>query len=1079
MMNFLKLLFKFLKTSSSGLLLFVLLFDGLIPDLFGQEQTFSFEHIGQNEGLPNSSIRCILQDSAGFLWFGSQSGLIRFDGKHFKTFRNEPGDTTSISNNTIWTLFEHRNKLFVGTVFGGLSILDLTTNTAHSYQYKKDVHGTLAANDIKEIKLIGNSYYIATSRGICISRADEPFHFITLKHDANVSNSLSSDETYCVESDDRDESVFIGTFKGGLNRYYLKTGMFKHYLHTSDNKHSIAGNIVYSITKAGGGMYWIATNAGLERFDSNTETFALVVRKEGGSSDDEINCLMKDRDGNIWFGTTNNGIYIYTKDNSTIHLLHDEKRKESLSGNDVYSMLQDKTGGIWIGTMTGGLNYCMPKQNLFNFIPCDKKSKGDINDEMVLSVYEDPFQNVWIGGLQNGLYELRNTDHNIINYKHQEHNPNSICGNAIFASYYSERWKLYFFGTRSDGLSIYDALKDRFTTYLDANDSIFNQTRRRINCILESKSGMLYFGANCLISYDVKEKKFGYYLLKYDNTHDKLNSYLHASAMAEDDEGNIWITSSAGVQIFNPKTKAMKVFVHDAKDATTISSNDVFGIVHTRKGQTWITTAGGGLNYYDPTTKSFKIFTEKNGLSDNTLYGIMEVANGDLWMVGSNGLIRFAPPVYPMRATTLHCSFYTSQDKLPVSNFVGSAYCSGKSGKIYVGGTEGLMYFQPDSLLQNKFVPPVVLTDFYLFNNRVGINDSTKLLTKDIAQTRGIKMNYQQNFFGFEFAALSFYHSAKNEFAYMLEGVDKDWIKTGINDRASYTGVPPGDYVFRVKACNNDGLWNEIGTSIKIIITPPWWQTIWFRILVVVVCIGLIYLSFKIYANRKLMKQRIELEKLQNIMNERSRIASELHDDLGSGLTKISMMSQLAGKTSGEKQQGTLDKITTESSDMVDKMNGIIWAMNSQNDSLPNLLSFIKINVFEMYEDSTIKLLWNTPASIPEIPVYGETRRNIYLVVKEALHNVLKYSDATQAIVNMILINDELTIIIEDNGKGFDASPPTPLQKRGEISRKGGNGLLNMKRRMEEIDGAFDIASKMGSGTKVSINIPLKYYTKV
>ena len=374
------------------------------------------------------------------------------------------------------------------------------------------------------------------------------------------------------------------------------------------------------------------------------------------------------------------------------------------------------------------------------------------------------------------------------------------------------------------------------------------------------------------------------------------------------------------------------------------------------------------------------------------------------------------------------------------------------NGEILLSTDRGLLVFNENDLNTTIETPKVYITSLQINSNNVELKPNYDL-------------TYDANNIRIIYNGISFRNAKSLQYRYQLTPIDKGW-NTTFSNTVVYPDLPPGSYKFSVQVRTGNGKWFYDNSSFNFKINKPFWTTWLFRIFGILFITAIVYSIYRYQLSKKLEQHRA-------ISADRKRISTEMHDDLGSGLTKISLMSQVAGKTSGEKQLSILKKITNESSDMVDKMNGIIWAMNTRNDSLSNLFSFLSNSAFEMFEDSKIKLIWNAPPSfIPETPVYGETRRNIYLVVKEALHNVLKYSEATEVSIKLNVKDDELSISIEDNGKGFDSTSPI---RKGN----GGNGLLNMKKRMEDIHGTFNISSELNVGTKVSINCFLKNYTKV
>jgi two-component sensor histidine kinase len=367
---------------------------------------------------------------------------------------------------------------------------------------------------------------------------------------------------------------------------------------------------------------------------------------------------------------------------------------------------------------------------------------------------------------------------------------------------------------------------------------------------------------------------------------------------------------------------------------------------------------------------------------------------------------------------------------------------------MFFQGLKGYNYFFPDSIKENKNIPSVVITSFRIFDNEASLD-------KSISKTDEIKLSYKENFFSFEFAALDYTNPKRNQYKYKLEGVDKEWRNSKNIRTANYTNIDPGEYVFRVIGSNNDGVWNEEGASVRIIITPPWWATWWFRTIAIFAIAGIFGGSVR-YVTIQRYKRRLALEK------ERTRISKDMHDEVGSSLSKISILSELAKqKADDPKLKSDVEKISQSASEVVDNISEIIWAINPKNDSLDNLLAYIREYAAETLELKSIEYKIELPENIPAYNLSAETRRNIFLVIKEALNNIIKYANATLVNITVKLMESRLEISIKDNGNGFDVNN----------TRKFGNGLINMRKRIEDIGGEFKLDSEPGKGTEIRFSI--------
>jgi len=444
--------------------------------------------------------------------------------------------------------------------------------------------------------------------------------------------------------------------------------------------------------------------------------------------------------------------------------------------------------------------------------------------------------------------------------------------------------------------------------------------------------------------------------------------------------------------------------------------------------------ANNGINKFDRSTGKFTIFTEYKGLSGVT--SILGDDHNNLWMSTKNKISKF------------------NQATLGVSNYEVKIWleagCRCSDGMMYFGGQEGFTRFFPDNIKDNSFVPPIVITSVHKFNEPVQFN-------------KEIYLPYTDNFLSFEFAALSYVNSESNQYAYKMDGLDNDWIYSGSRRYASYPNLEPGEYIFRVKGSNNDGVWNEAGTSIKIIITPPWWKTWWFTTFFWVTIAGSIGGTLRYVEKRKLQRKIERLERERALEKERVRISQDMHDEVGSSLSEISILSELLKRDMSKSEEAELHlrDISDRSAEVIENIGQIIWAINPRNDPLDNLVAHLRLYTADYIRKSGIKYRFEIPENIPAYHLSAEVRRNVFLVVKEALHNIVKHSCASEVQVRVDFLQSQMIINVRDNGKGFSI----------DQSSGSGNGLINMQKRIENIGGTFKIESEPEQGTSITITV--------
>ncbi|MBK7681866.1 MAG: hypothetical protein IPJ26_05015 [Bacteroidetes bacterium] len=568
--------------------------------------------------------------------------------------------------------------------------------------------------------------------------------------------------------------------------------------------------------------------------------------------------------------------------------------------------------------------------------------------------------------------------------------------------------------------------------------NLFCDSKNRM-WISTQHAGISIVDCNALNFENINDIKFEY------NFHDEKDSTSLpqgiAFAVTEDADGNIWAATENGLCKYNEQTKKWKRYYNIPGNEKSIHHNNARSLCLDKKGTLWIGTNGGGLNRYNREQDNFTHFTIENGLADDQIYSLVCDNNGMLWMGTNHGLCRFNPADYS-------CKNFTVKDGIQNYEYNTGAAVKLKDGTLLFGGVSGFNIIDPNKIENKKSTPPVVvITSFKIFGKETPIGNNN------------ITLSYKENNLAFEFAALSYYRNQENHYAYMLEGIDLDWVFSDTRRYVTYSKLEPGKYTFKVKACNSDGVWNETGTQLQITITPPWWQRTWFILLCFIVTIAIIYFINRYERNRKKQLEAI-----------RARISRDLHDDMGSTLQSISVMSEIARmkSTSGGSQESILfiEKIGSASREMVEKMNDIVWAVNPQNDHFENIILHMRAFGGELLAGKDIALHFKSDNGLNSIKLSMEDRKSFFLVYKEALNNTYKYSGAKNVTVEISKINHALKLIVEDDGVGFNINE--------DRLKTGGNGLKNMNTRAAELNGIISITSAPGQGTKISLTVHLK-----
>ncbi|MGH7601270.1 MAG: ligand-binding sensor domain-containing protein, partial [bacterium] len=706
--------------------------------------------------------------------------------------------------------------------------------------------------------------------------------------------------------------------------------------------------------------------------------------------------------GTCWVGTNGGGVNKHTPMAERFtHVLVQPHEPNSIAANSVMSFCEDSSGALWVGT-DNGLHRWNPRAQKWQRFQHDPRNPRSMNAGEAMAVYADRSGTIWVGLQDGGLGKLirkemapNKTGEIAVEFErfvNDPKNPKSLSNNTVF-TIYEDRDSVLWIGTFGGGLNRFDRKAKTFFSYKhDVKDS-------------NSISG------NAI------------------------------EAIVEDSRGTLWVgTYDGGLSCFDRRTQKFQRYQYDRRDPRSLSSNHVTCFHEDRAGNLWIGTANG-LNKLDAGRRHFTKYFEKDGLANSYLYGILEDDDANLWLSTNKGLSRFNPATGEFKNFGVH-------DGLQGNEFNGGAYYKSRNGEMFFGGLNGFNRFFSQSIIDNPHVPPIALIDFQVFNrmvpiNVMGVGTATRLprLTKSISATEEISLSYQHSVFSFEFAALDYWAPEKNQYSYKMEGFDAEWIAAGTKNSATYTNLNPGEYVFRLRGANCDGVWNEEGASVKLTIAPPFWLTWWFRGLGLAAAAGLLALLHHYRVQRLL-----ELDRL------RVRLASDLHDDLGSTLNAIAIKTEMmqAGMAPEENSQ-QLTQIGRMCREMIKALRDVVWSIDARNDRVKDLLDHMREFAEATLAERNIEIQFVTSAINMEKRLAFNFRQNLYLIFKEALNNVLKYAEASQVRVEMSNGEKIFQMKISDNGKGLEGAP-----------QRNGDGLRNMKLRAEQIGAELEYENSAG-----------------
>ena len=1046
---------------------------GVSPDRPPQDNDIRFEHFSLEQGLSQSSIMCILQDSRGFMWFGTEDGLNKYDGHSFTVIKNDPDSPNSLSSNFIQCLHEDEaGLLWIGTRGGGLNRFDRETGQFARYQHDPNDPQGLSSDDVQAIyEDRAGTLWIATGDG-GLNRFDrETEQFTNYRNDPDDPYSLCHNSVLAI-LEDHEGVLWIGT-SGGLDRFEPEIERFTHYQNDPNDPHSLSNDHVQAIYEDHMGTLWVGSFGGLNELDRTTGRFQHYHHETDNPhslSEDEVWTIHEDREGVLWVGTHGGGLNRFNRETEQFtHYQNDPLDPHSLSNNEVWSIYEDQGGVLWIGTF-GGLNKFNPLTAHFVHFRNNPDDSNSLSENRVWSIYEDQHGVLWIGTYGGGLNRFDRHSGNWRHYQNDPDDPHSLSSDVVRLVYQDGAGVLWI-GT-DDGLNRFDDEREQFVRFQRDPGDPCSLSHSKVWPILEDREGMLWVGTwGGLNGFDRSSGCFTHHLINADDPGSLANKVW---VIHEDRSGVLWIGTAGGLARFDRESGQFTRYQHDPDDPNSLSNNLVFTIHEDQLGALWIGTWGGGLSRFDPAEGTFAHYREKDGLANDVVYGILEDEQGDLWLSTNRGLSRFNPEKGVFKN-------YDATYGLQSDEFNNGAYHRSMSGEMFFGGINGFNAFYPEQIIDNSHISPIVISTFKKFNQTV---------RTDLPPDEHILLSYKDNFISFEFAALDYTAPERNQYAYMMEGLDKDWVYIGTQRHADYRNLRPGEYVLRVKGSNNDGVWNEEGTSIRITVTPPFWETWWFRGMVALALLGGVLGGYRLRVRslearsrelesqveartaqlRREIDQRIQAEEAlrqgereKAVAEERQRLARELHDSVTQALYGITLYSQAAA---GQLSLGYADRVAKQLRELQDtalealaEMRLLIFELRPPALEKEGLVATLQARLQAVEGRVGLKTKFKVEG---EGRLPPETEEGLYRIAQEALNNALKHAHARNITVYLRQAERAVTLEVSDDGVGFD---PATARERG------GLGLSAMEERAVELGGHLTVKSEPGEGTQVIVEV--------
>jgi signal transduction histidine kinase/ligand-binding sensor domain-containing protein len=1079
------------------LLLFMMCLSMQVSELVAQTEV-TFHQVFPPEGPYFRIINGVTQDRQGYMWFSSYIiGLTRYDGYNVKIFRHDPMDTGSLATNNVTCVFaDRKGQIWTGTQLG-LDRMDPVTGIFTHFRYKA---GTL--------------------------------------------NSLSNDTVTAI-LEDHEGTLWVGT-QNGLNRMDSKTGTFTRYQQNPTDPKTLCCNRVQVIYEDHQGIIWIGTandqhgynpneQGGLNRLDRKTGKFTRYLHDPGDPHsliNDRIGAILEDSRGVFWVSTAGDGLHTMDRQKGIFERhTYDPAQPGKLSGPPPskkdgldlgnFFLTEDSSGAIWIASSKKWITRYDPKtKKLTHF---DSFNGDDKQVRKITKSFCSGEGVLWLTTWDNSIYKVDPFEVRI---------PHVFTGSPVHAIHEDVSGALWL-GTSGKGLIETERNNRKGNRIFTGLPAPYGLSDSFITSICEVEDSTLWIGSSKgLNHYNRKTKKFTRYVNDPKNSNSLANGFVNA--IADNKHGSLWIATKNGLDRFDIKSGIFSHYINDPKDSTSLGGNNVFSLLIDHSGKLWA-AAYGKLNLFDDQTGKFKRFPCIGGTGSLT-----EDADNIIWMGTTNGLYRSNAAVDTFllltdaeigltTTTTIACILEDNKKNLWVSSSAGILKIrpnrndiivysrnqgvnasdltiswghnihgeAGKLGEFFIGDKTGYYDFFPGQLKVNTTSPQIVITGFRLADNQLVLPGKTSPLNLPISYTKEIRLKHNQNIFSFDFTGIHYSSPEEIRILFFMENLEHTWRKAGREKNAFYYNVPPGRYIFLLKARNRDGVWGE--KSIIVIIEKAWYKT-WWAYLLYVLVLALIIWLFTWYRSRQLkaknllledkvkqrtkeleqsLSERFQLQKIvesqQALLNERLRISRELHDDIGSTLGSISIYSEVA-KNRIEKNENTnevLSKIGLASRELIDKMSDIVWSLNPNNEGFEQLHIRMLAFAAMMLAPRNIFYDFCVDEQLNKRQFTGEQLKNIFLIFKEALHNIVKYAQCKTVHLDISVKDNHVIMIIKDDGKGFDWAQALPGKMNIPGENLGGNGIKNMYSRAADLGGKLFIDAEINSGATIRLEFPL------
>lgn len=979
-----------------------------------------FETLDVENGLSQNSVYRVYQDRKGFMWFGTADGLNRYDGENIRVFKSVNPALTRANSNFIrgWICEDTQGRIWFANETGIYFFNPIREQVEQAYDFLNDTQSGFVYYTTMMLDKNENLWLVNPGKGL-VRFSIRSRQFKVIQYPAII-----RDNEYGSFPQPGTRYIYLHfSNRPGVLRFNIYTEEYDWVLQNHDNV----------FVRAEKQKLIVSQNEKLFYYDSmKSELRSIPIQAKG-----LIIQVLIDSFGRYWISTMGDGLHTYSPDQQKSQVYrHDISRIKSLPSDLTTCLFIDANQNLWIGMDGGGVSRLDLKPPRFNIFPLAQNDYPALKDYFVRCFYEDGRVRIWFGTHLNGLVIFDPKDGSIKKYSRDE---GSLPGNSVGSIFRDREGKIWI--GHDYGISLFDESGNQFKQVPIKTATNSAPINNQVTQIIQLNSGELlmttFYGV-----YIIRKDGKGFYQGSIWK-----NFTTRTTGVHQTDDHHIWVASQ------------VEGLFHVRPDDTVVwKTQHYFSRINLRSVHPdeqepyilWL-CSGAGLIRFDTRTAEYTLYTEADGIPGGFVYGLVEDDLHNFWLSTNSGLCFFNRKEETFQTFTVY-------DGLQSNEFNRGAFYKGASGTIYFGGIKGFNWFHSGAERATS-KPPKSAIISTLVNEVAVTNDSSFYFT------RSLSLPHDKNDLLFEFAVFDYTRPEANKIQYMLEGWDKQWITT-YQKSTRYSNLPHGNYIFRVRASNNASAWGE-QDAVTIFIHAPFWRTNWFFAVIALILIGVIAGITRMIAHRKFEKKLLEIEKQRAVLEERDRISKDIHDDLGTGLSKISILSVLANQSKGvdDFTHRQLEKISESSHELIDSLGELIWSNNPVNDSLKTLLWYIREHLCPIFDGTNTTFQISIPELEKDIVLPAVWRRNIYLATKESLHNILKHASATEASLEFSISNQRFVIKVTDNGKGFDTMERATS----------GNGLSNIKKRILDCGGTLHIESKPGKGTTLLMEVPLAF----